>query len=115
MQLTRKLIQILPIQTGTGKNSEWKKQDIILETQVHYPKKMCVSIWCDKINASHFQLRNMLKIDFDIDSREYNVNWFTDIKSWRVDIANASVPCSSEYPDNIKQVNIGNEDEVLPF
>lgn len=32
MQLTAKLIQLLPIQTDTEKNGEWKKQDIIVET-----------------------------------------------------------------------------------
>jgi len=33
MQLYAKLTQILPIQTGKGKNGEWKKQDIIVQTQ----------------------------------------------------------------------------------
>ena len=31
MQLTAKLTQLLPLQTGTGENGEWKKQDIIIE------------------------------------------------------------------------------------
>lgn len=39
MQLTAKLTQLLPIQTCTGKNGEWKKQDIIFETDGRYPKK----------------------------------------------------------------------------
>jgi hypothetical protein len=45
MQLTAKLTNLLPIQTGTGKNGEWKKQDIIVETEGQYPKKVCISIW----------------------------------------------------------------------
>jgi hypothetical protein len=32
MQLTAKLIEVLAIQTGQGKNGEWRKQDIIVET-----------------------------------------------------------------------------------
>ena len=40
MQLTAKLIQLLPLQTGTAKNGEWKKQDFIVETNVEYPKKV---------------------------------------------------------------------------
>lgn len=39
MQLTAKLTQLHPIQTGTGKNGQWIKQDIIVETDGHYPKK----------------------------------------------------------------------------
>jgi hypothetical protein len=26
----------------------------------------------------------MLRIDFDIESREYNGRWYTDIKAWRI-------------------------------
>ena len=33
MQITAKLIHILPAQTGQGKNGEWRKQDIIVETR----------------------------------------------------------------------------------
>ncbi len=32
MQITAKLIQVQPIQTGQGKNGEWRKQDLIVET-----------------------------------------------------------------------------------
>jgi len=37
MHLTTKLILILPLQFGTGKNGEWKKQDIIVETNSQHP------------------------------------------------------------------------------
>jgi hypothetical protein len=30
MQLTAKLTQLFPLQIGTDKNGEWKKQDIIV-------------------------------------------------------------------------------------
>jgi hypothetical protein len=36
MQLTAKLIQLLPVQTGTSKNGDWKKQDVIVETMVFH-------------------------------------------------------------------------------
>jgi hypothetical protein len=90
MQLTAKLIQLLPIQTGSGKNGEWKKQDIIVETDGQYPKKVCVSIWGDKINESQLVIGNELKIDFDVESREYNSRWYTDVKAWKIEPANSS-------------------------
>ncbi|MDI9358268.1 MAG: DUF3127 domain-containing protein [Phycisphaerales bacterium] len=62
MQLTAKLIQVLPMQTGTGKNGAWKKQDIIVETDDKYPKKICVAIWGDKVNDSQLQVGNTLNI-----------------------------------------------------
>jgi len=84
MQLTAKLIQLLPLQTGTGKNGEWKKQDIIVETDSQYSKKICISIWGDKINLEQLQIGNIFNIDFDIESREYNGKWYTDVKAWKL-------------------------------
>jgi len=88
MQLTAKLIQLLPLQTGQGKNGPWKKQDIIVETSgSQYPKKVCISIWGDKVDASLLQPGAMLTISFDVESREYNSRWYTDVKAWKIEPA----------------------------
>ena len=36
MELTAKLIQLLPLQTGSGKNGQWKKQDIIVNNTIRF-------------------------------------------------------------------------------
>jgi hypothetical protein len=84
MQFSAKLVQILPLQTGVGRNGEWKKQDIIVETDGQYPKKVCIAVWGDKINSVPLELGNYLLIDFDLESREYNGRWYTDVKAWRI-------------------------------
>ena len=90
MQLTAKLVQVLPLQSGQGKNGEWRKQDIILETEGQYPRKLCVAIWGDKINPSQLEVGNNLTIDFDVESREFNGRWYTDVKAWKIEIAGAT-------------------------
>ena len=115
MQLTAKLIQLHPIQTGIGKNGEWKKQDIIVETDGQYPKKVCITIWGDKINESQLQIGNVLKIDFDIESREYNSKWYTDIKAWKIEVAGTSTQNASANTDKSDDFAQNAEDEVLPF
>lgn len=92
MQLTAKLIQILPLQTGMGKNGEWRKQNIVLETDGMYPKKVCITLWGDKINESLLQVGSILDVSFDIESREYNGNWYTDLRAWKVEPAGAGSP-----------------------
>lgn len=84
MQLTAKLTQLLPIQTGTGKNGEWKKQDIMFETVGQYPKNICISIWGDIINERQLIIGNNLKIDFDIESKELNGKYFTSITANKI-------------------------------
>jgi len=117
MQLTAKLIQVLPLQTGTGRNGEWKKQDIIVETDGQYPKKICISIWGDKINNAQLQPGAMLNISFDVESREYNGRWYTDVKAWRIEAASdAGQPPQQGGPeeDFTNQVMSSNDDD-LPF
>ncbi len=115
MQLTAKLIQLLPLQSGTGKNGQWKKQDIIVETEATYPKKICVSVWGDKIDASGLQLGNLLKIDFDVESREYNGRWYTDVKAWKIEVAGTAAAAGSEkVTSNPVPQNMSNDDD-LPF
>ena len=54
MQISGKLIQLLPQQTGQGKNGTWKKQEVIIETEGQYPKKVCIAIWGDKADEKNF-------------------------------------------------------------
>ena len=115
MQLSGKLTQLLPIQTGSGKNGEWKKQDIIVETDGQYPKKVCISIWGDKINEGPLQIGNLLQIDFDIESREYNNKWYTDIKSWKIEVVvDDGSNSKTKFLTNETEHN-AMEDEGLPF
>ncbi len=99
MQLTATLVQILPLQKGVGKNGEWKKQDIIVQTEGQYPKKVCISIWGDKISDSVLQTGKQLNISFDVESREFNGRWYTDVKAWKVEPASASNSSGNTYAD----------------
>jgi hypothetical protein len=115
MQLTAKLIQLLPVQTGAGKNGPWKKQDIIVETDGTYPKKICMSIWGDKIDVKILQPGIFLKIDFEIESREYNGRWYTDVRAWKMEAVNAADQMGNEGMINIPVDNSDIDDIKIPF
>ena len=115
MELTAKLIQLLPLQTGTGKNGEWKKQDIIVETDGTYPKKVCISIWGDKINTSQLQVGRQLKVSFDVESREYNGRWYTDVKAWKVEAAEGGSSAAPAAKEEDFQSSSFSSDDDLPF
>ena len=118
MQLTATLTQLLSLQTGESKNGSWKKQDIIVSTDGQYPKKICVSIWGDKINESQLQIGNVLTIFYELESREYNNKWYTDVKAWKIETASvASTPVAKTNiptPQNF-QISEDEEDDGLPF
>lgn len=124
MQLIAKLIQVLPVQTGMGKNGEWRKQNIVLETDGMYPKKVCVTLWGDKINESVLQVGSVLDVSFDIESREYNGNWYTDLRAWKVEPAAMGgqtpppaygAPNQSIPPAAPVDFTSGDEGDDLPF
>jgi hypothetical protein len=110
MQLSGKLIQILPLQTGTSKNGTWRKQEIIIETSGEYPKKVCIAIWGEKIKDEILAIGNRLMIDFDIESREYNGRWYTDIKAWRAELTGKNE--ASEQSNTTNEEATGDD---LPF
>ncbi len=115
MQLTAKLLTVLPLQTGNGKNGEWKKQDFIVETGEMYPKKICISVWGDKINPTVLVVGNELSIDFDIESREYNGRWYTDLKAWKIELVGAvkiETRTTTERDNPLEEID---SDEVAPF
>ena len=87
MEITGKIIVILPEVGGISKaGNEWKKQEYVLETHDQYPKKVCFQIFgADKIQQAAIQPGEEVNVHFDIDSREYQGRWFTNINAWRVD------------------------------
>ena len=84
MDINGKIVQFLGVQTGQGKNGTWKKQEFILETGDTYPKKVCIAVWGDKIDMSQFRMGDPIQVSFDVESREYNGRWYTDVKAWKV-------------------------------
>ena len=82
MEITGRLLQLLPVQTGQGKNGTWKKQEFIIETGDTYPKKVCLAIWGDKIDIGKVAIGTSVTISFDAESREFNGKWYTDLKAY---------------------------------
>jgi len=89
MELTGKITNILPVQSGVGKNGEWKKQEIIIQTEEQYPKSICITLWGNAINDK-IKLEDKIKASIDIESREFNGKWYTTIKAWKIESLSAS-------------------------
>lgn len=121
MQLIAKLIQVLPPETGEGKNGTWKKQSIILETEGKFPKKVCVTVWGDKLNEQILQLGNMLDVSFDVESREFNGRWYTDVKAWKVEAVGTAasvalgMDIAASSPANDELLTFSEPVDDLPF
>lgn len=84
MDITGKIIQIQPLLSGQGKNGEWKRQEYILETIEQFPRKVCISVWGDKVDQFAIQQGETVTFSINIESREYQARWYTDVRAWAV-------------------------------
>jgi len=118
MEITGKIIEIFPAQTGTSSKGEWKKQEFLIETQAQYPKKIFMANWNDKIDLKADYKDKLVKIFFDVESREYNGRWYTDVKPWKMEIAgqNTEQPIQEDKTTEKSDLPWDNEqDDGLPF
>jgi hypothetical protein len=90
MDVKGRIIQLLPLQTGAGKNGQWRKLEFIVETEGKYPKKVCLSAWGDKIDQFGLAVGQTVNASVELESREYNNRWYTEARAWKVDKSGAS-------------------------
>ena len=84
MEIAGTVISLLPLQTGQGKNGVWKKQEFILETPGQYPKKVCLSLWGEKVDEIKLSIGEKITASINLESREYNGRWYTEARAWKV-------------------------------
>ena len=79
------VLNILPMQSGTSKaGNQWQKQDFILETGGQYPRKVCICLFGDNVTKFPLQVGQSVTASVDIESREFNARWYTDVRAWNV-------------------------------
>lgn len=86
MEITGKVLSILEPQRFTSKRdgSEIVKNFFVLETQGQYPKKIAFSVLGeDKFKQMGLVVGGVYNVSFDVESREWQGKWFSDVSAWR--------------------------------
>jgi len=116
MEISGKIIAVLPIATGQGKNGTWRSQDYVLETADQYPKKVCFNLFNDKIDQFPLAIDDQVNMSFDVESREYNGRWYTTVRAWKVEKgAVSAAPASSAPVASFDAAPGAGEGSDLPF
>ena len=86
MEVVGKIIQVLPMQEGVGRNGNpWKLQGYVLETLDQYPRKVHFEVFGeDRIKMNPCEIDQLVTVSFDIESREFNGRWYTSIRAWKI-------------------------------
>lgn len=114
MEIKGKLIQKLGLETGvSASGKDWKKQSIVIETIETYPKKVYISFMGDKVDElSNVYPGVTVTVSVNIESREFNGKWYTQINGWKLKMEAATQqtpqPTSEpEFPESF--------DDDMPF
>lgn len=112
MEIKGKVVKVLQKQTGEGKNGTWVKRSFIIETEGQYQKKVQISSFGDKLNVGLIKEGNILNVSIELESREYNGRWYTDVRAWKIELLEQSKIEDKKEPQLNTQ---NNDDSVLPF
>lgn len=86
MEVSGKIIAVLPPQGGMSKaGREWKKQEYVLETHDSFPRKVKFDFFGDRVDQFKLNIGDEVTVSFDIESREFNGRWYTDIRGWKAE------------------------------
>ena len=109
MEMTGKIVQILPEKSGNSARGAWRKQEYVIEIPGDYPKTVCFMVWGDRIDQFQIQEGQELTVSIDLESREYNGRWYTDVKAWRV------APAGREGAPQVAEESPAHGSDDLPF
>ena len=96
MQVKGKIQQILKSESGVSRaGNEWKKQEFVIDTIEQFPRKICFTLFNDKLSLINGLANgDEVEVSFNIESREFNGKWFHNINAWKIDKAE-----TSSYPE----------------
>lgn len=115
MEISGRIIQVLPLQSGTSKaGNAWKKQEYVLETQENYPRKVKFDFFGDKVDQYPLNVGEDVIVSYDLESREFNGRWYTDVRAWKAEKAGNAAAQQLVETSHEPMPNYGNTGNFAP-
>ncbi len=85
MEFEGTVFQILPAASGTSARGEWQRQEVVFEMQDgSYTRKVAVTFFNKPNDVAALKIGGVYTVSFNIESREYNGRYYTNVTAWRV-------------------------------
>lgn len=87
LELEGRVASLLPEQSGNGARGEWFRAGFIIRTEGEYPRNVCFEVlgrerW-ERVRQ-YLREGGLVKVSFDVSSREWNGKWFTSLTAFSV-------------------------------
>ena len=125
MEISGKIIAALPEVGGTSKaGNAWRKREYVLETQETYPKKVAFNFFGDRIDQYPLAVGDDVTVSFDLESREFNGRWYTDVRGYKAVKNGAAAagaqpadfpPAPADFPPAPTDLPAAGPNDDLPF
>lgn len=110
MKIKGQITQILEEQTGESPKGKWVKRSFLLEIDEQYPKSIKIDAFGEKCNPEFIKLNNTVEVEINIESREFNGKYYTNINAFKISLI-GKPNTISEY----QQLESDFENMDLPF
>ncbi len=86
MEITGKLIQLLPEVSGESPRGPWVRGGFVIETDGEYPRKVAFTAFGEErvAMAKNIPMGSPVQVTFSPESREFNERWYTDLRASRI-------------------------------
>lgn len=85
MEFQGKVIQFLGETSGVSSRNgnPWKKKEWVVETFGQYPRKVKIQCFGERADNINLEPGRDYTLSVDLESREYNGRWYTDVSVFR--------------------------------
>ena len=95
MEFEGTVYKILPLTKGTSARGEWQRQDVVFDMpDGNFSRKICVTFFNRPDDVARLREGAAYTVSVNIESREYNGRWYTDIRAWRLQPKQTEQPAS---------------------
>lgn len=86
MEITGKLIQLLPDVSGESARGPWVRGGFVIETEGDFPRKVAFTAFGEErvAMAKSIPMGTLVQVTFNPESREFNDKWYTDLRASRI-------------------------------
>ena len=100
MEFEGVVYKILPATKGTSARGDWQRQEVIFELPQEVSRKICVIFFNKESDVARLKEGATYTVSVNIESREFNGKWYTDVRAWRVQPKQEeAAPAAPAMPD----------------
>ena len=96
MEFEGTVYKIMPVTKGTSARGDWQRQDVVFEYNDggSFSRKISVTFFNRPDDVAKLHEGSAYHVSVNVESREYNGRWYTDIRCWRCDVEQPAAPAA---------------------